>query len=373
MITVHYAVIHELIKTAGTTNSSVKEALALLPVTAEVVVKLISELDKLYGTKENTAVYGTFSRKNLTNQFAQYTDSFVDDKIESNFFAFSQRGLSEIAREATLQSATGGYIVFSYYKNSNGEEFLLIAMIKNKGAIRINEKLELEDIIEIDLSKIHQAARINLDKFLKSKQPITTSSSEEDENALTLSSNYLSFVSPRSNNEISGYFIRGMDCVNGVSPVVATNNLFRCTKAYSSSKNELQPLRSKIQDSLVEYLQNCLENKKTATLAGLEHSIRQVVSADNHNLLDNFIEFASSEEWQIPSEFNVSPSGLKKYTRIRSKSDNWELNFNRKALGTTDNSDLYYDKETRKLTIKCSDDLTNQISDELSERNANQS
>ena len=117
MITVHYAVIHELIKTAGTTNSSVKEALALLPVTAEVVVKLISELDKLYGTKENTAVYGTFSRKNLTNQFAQYTDSFVDDKIESNFFAFSQRGLSEIAREATLQSATGGYIVFSYYKN----------------------------------------------------------------------------------------------------------------------------------------------------------------------------------------------------------------------------------------------------------------
>ncbi len=370
MITVHYAVIHELIKTAGTTNPSVKEAPSLLPVTAEVVVKLISELDKLYGTKENTAVYGTFSRKNSTNQFAQYTDSFINDKIESTFLAFSLKGLNEIAREATLQSATGGYIVFSYYANSNGEKFLLVAMIKNKGAIRINEQLELEGIIEIDLSKIHQAARINLDKFLKSKQPITTSSSEED--TLNLSSNYLSFVSPRSNNEISGYFIRGMDCVDGVSPAVATNNLFKCTKAYCNSKNELQPLKTKVQDSLVEYLQNCLDNKKPATLAGLEHSIRQVISADSHNLLDDFIEFASSEEWQIPSEFNVSSSGLKKYTRIRSKSDNWELNFNRKALGTTDNSDLYYNKESRKLTIKCSDDLTKQISDELSDRNASQ-
>jgi nucleoid-associated protein len=366
MLTVHYAVIHELIKTAGTTTSSVKKAPNLLPVTAEVVVKLISELDKLYGTKENTAVYGTFSKKDSTNQFAQYTDSFIDDKDESKFLAFSQQGLDQIARESReQQSATGGYIVFSYYLNPSMQEFLLVAMIKNKNAIRVNENLELEGVIEIDLSKIHQAARINLDRFQKSKQPISALSSED-----TAMLNYLSFVSPRSNHDVSGYFIKGMDCVDGVSSAFATNNIFKSVRAYCKIKNELQPLKTKIHDSLTEYLQTCLDSKKAVTLAGLEHSIRQVVPADNYVLLDDFIEFATSEDWQIPAEFNVNRNSLKKYTRIRSKNDNSELNFNRKALGTTDNSDLYYDQYTGKLTIRCSADLTKQIVDELASRNA---
>lgn len=142
MITVHYAVIHELIKTSGTTIASVKKAPKLLPISTEAVIRLISELDKLYGTKENTAVYGIFSEKDSTNKFAEYTNSFIGDKVELKFLEFSQRGLDEIAHESrTQQSATGGYLVFSYYLNSNGIAFLLVAMIKNKGAILINENL----------------------------------------------------------------------------------------------------------------------------------------------------------------------------------------------------------------------------------------
>jgi nucleoid-associated protein len=370
MITVNYAVIHELIKTAGTTTSSVKKASKLLPVTAEVVVKLISELDKLYGTKENTAIYGTFSGKDSTNKFSEYTNSFVHDKVKLKFLEFSQQGLDEVARESrTQQSATGGYLVFSYYLNSSGHEFLLVAMIKNKGAIRINENLELEDIIEIDLSKIHQAARINLDRFQQANQVIVAESGSELVNNITTTAlNYLSFISPRSNHEVSGYFIRGMDCVNGVSPAVATKNVFKSAKAYCDSKNELKPLKTKVHDSLVEYLKNCLDTKKVATLAGIEHSIRQVVPANNHILLDEFIAFASSEVWQIPAEFNVNSSSLKKYTRIRSRGDNWELNFSKNALGTTNDADLFYDKSTGKLTIRCSDDLTKQIIEELDSR-----
>jgi nucleoid-associated protein len=363
MITVHYAVIHELIKTAGTTTASVNHAEILLPSADEIVITLISELDKLYGTKENTAIYGTFSRKKPTNQFAQYTDSFVNNKTESNFFDFSKQGINEIARESNIQSATGGYLVFADYSNSMGQEFLLVAMIKNKNAIRINN-LKLEGIIQIDLSKIHQAARINLERFKKYKQPVSLSS-PEDENA---TSNYLSFVSPRSNHEVSGYFIRGMDCADGVSSTVATSKAFKCAKAYCKSKEALKQLSAKVNDSLVEYLENCLEYEKPATLAGVEHSIRQVVPADKHFLLDDFIEFASNENWQIPVEFNVSKSSLSKYTRIRSRGNNWELNFSKNALGTTHDADLFYDKDTGKLTIRCSDDLTKQIVEELDSR-----
>jgi nucleoid-associated protein len=365
VITVNYAVIHELIKTAGTITSSVNPADKLLPASAEVVIKLISELDKLYGTKENTAIYGTFSKKDPTNQFSKYTELFIDDQSESKFLAFSKQGLNEIARESRgQQSATGGYIVFSHYHNSNAQPFLLIVMIKNKDALKINQKLELEDVIQIDLSKIHQAARINLDKFDKSKE-IPSNPSDE---ISTL--NYLSFVSPRSNKDASGYFIKGLDCIDGVRPAVATDNVFKSAKAYCNTKNELKAFRNKVKDSLIEYLQHCLDNEKPATLAGLEHSVRQAVPAEHHELLNDYIDFVSNEEWQLPTEFNINSNSLKKYTRIRSKTDSWELNFRRKALGTTDNSDLYYDDNARKLTIRCSDDLVKQIAEELGSRNA---
>jgi len=368
MITVHYAVIHELIKTAGTTTAERNPAKKLLPVSSDVVVKLISELDKLYGTKENNAIYGTFSRKDATNQFPNYTESFIEDKTESNFFAFSIRGLEEITREAgRQQSSTGGYMVFSYYSNGKMQAFLLIAMIKNKNALKINQDLELEDVIQIDLSKIHQAARINLDKFQKSKAALGDSHNEIEDGT----SNYLSFVSPRPNRDASGYFISGLDCKDGVRPTVATDNAFKCVKAYCNDKKELKSFRNQMNDSLVKYFEECLETEKLATLPGIEHAIRQAIPAEHHASLEDFIEHANNEKWQIPAEFNVSRDKLKKYTRIRSKTDSWELNFKRKALGVTDNSDLYFNEETGKLTIRCSEDLKKQITEELNDRNAN--
>ncbi|OAI14308.1 hypothetical protein A1359_10825 [Methylomonas lenta] len=367
MITVQFAVIHELTKLAGTTESNINPAKKLLPASADVVIKLISELDKLYGTKENTAIYGTFSKKDPTNQFAKYTELFIDDKIESKFLEFSQQGLGEIARESRgRQSATGGYIVFSFYKNATMHEFLLVAMIKNKNALKINKDLELEDVIQIDLSKIHQAARINLERFQEAKE-LTLKPSDDESPKL----NYLSFVSPRSNMDASGYFIKGLDCADGVRPAVATDSVFKCAKAYCIEKKELKTFRNKVHDSIAEYLQICVDTEKPATLKGIEHSIRQAVPANEHVLIEEFIAFASNEVWQIPAEFNVSESRLKKYTRIRSKTDSWELNFKRNALGITDNSDLFYDNNAKKLTIRCSDDLTKQIVEELDSRNAN--
>jgi nucleoid-associated protein len=367
MITVHYAVIHELIKTAGTMTAEANPAKKLLPVSSDVVIKLISELDKLYGTKENNAIYGTFSRGDSTNQFPNYTELFIEDNTESNFFAFSIRGLEEITREAGgRQSSTGGYMVFSYYSNVKMQAFLLIVMIKNKNALKINQDLELEDVIQIDLSKIHQAARINLDKFQKSKETWDDSINAEDG-----TSNYLSFVSPRSNKDASGYFIQGLDCKDGVRPTVATDNAFICVKTYCNDKKELKSFRNQVNDSLVEYFEKCLKTEKLATLAGIEHSIRQAIPAEHHASLEDFIEHANNEKWQIPAEFNVSKDKLKKYTRIRSKTDSWELNFRRTALGITTNSDLYFNEETGKLTISCSEDLKKQITEELNDRNAN--
>lgn len=350
-------VIHELIKNSGTAAASTKPADKLLDIDSDLVNELVIELNKLYGTKGNNAIYGTFARTNVTNEFPKYTDQYLAEESDERFLALSIRCMAELAREASAQqSSTGGYIVFASYKEQH--DFLMIAMIKDKQGLQVNADLEPVSITAIDLSKIHQAARINLNSLAN----ITGSDETHgDDNAKT----YLSFVSPRTNHDVSGYFIKALDCSDGIPAARAIKNAFATVDAFCQSIHDLKPLRAKVKDSLIKYLEICLLKKEPATLSGIEHSIRKVVPADKHVIVDGFSEFANSEEHQLPEAFGVNGSKLKTYTRIISKTEDWDLSFQRNALGIDEDSELRYDKNAGSLTIRCSNDLKKQIEDQL--------
>lgn len=353
-------VIHELIKKSGTTTVDTHSADKLLNIDLPLVNELVVELDKLYGTKDNNAIYGTFSRENVTNEFPSYTDRYQKNESDDLFLALSVRCLHELAREASAKpSSTGGYIVFARYKGKY--DYLLIAMIKDKQGLQVNN-LEPVSVTSIDLSKIHQAARINLTTYANVSDGEINPESDE-------AKAYLSFVSPRTNHDVSGYFIKALDCSDGVPAAKATKNAFETVDAYCQSIPELRPLRPMVKDSLINYFENCLNNKEPATLAGVEHAIRQVVPAENYAFLDDFAQFANSEEYQLPEVFSISATKLKTYTRIISKSPNWELSFNRNAVGINENCELRYDEKSGSLTIRCSDDLKKKIEDQLNNKN----
>jgi len=339
------AVIHQLIKASGTKDVDTNPANKLLNIKLPLVEKLVLALDKIYGTKGNNAIYGTFSDRNVTNEVPKYTDQYLEDEKDKNFLSLSIRCLDELAREAgALQSSTGGYIVLARYKK--GDEFMLIAMIKNKQGLNVNASLEPESIVEIDLSKIHQAARINLTTYLATKKPKDKSVSDEE------LATYLSFISPRSNSDASGYFIKALNCTDGIPSSKATKSAFFTVSEYCKLNDDLRPLRSKAKDSLVEYFSNCSSKEEPATLQGIENAIRQIVPADKHELVEGFSAFANSEKYQVPNTFTVNAREVTKYTRIKSKTDSWELNFKRTALGKDENSPLYYDSSTKKLIIQ---------------------
>ncbi|MDO9139406.1 MAG: nucleoid-associated protein, partial [Methylobacter sp.] len=226
-------VIHELIKNSGTTTASTKPAKKLLDIDSALVNELVIELNKLYGTKGNNAIYGTFSRTNVTNEFPKYTDHYLADDSDARFVALSIRCMAELEREAgAQQSSTGGYLVFASYKEQH--DFLMIAMIKDKQGLQVNADLEPVSITAIDLSKIHQAARINLNSLAS-----ITSSEEAQE--VDEAKTYLSFVSPRTNHDVSGYFIKALDCLDGVPTAKATNNAFAAVDAFCQSNQDLIP------------------------------------------------------------------------------------------------------------------------------------
>lgn len=357
-------VIHELLKKSGTTTADKKPADKLLNIASPLVNELVVELDKLYGTKGNNAIYGTFSRKNETNKFPSYTDKYLEDESDDLFLALSVRCMDELVREAKAKpTSTGGYIVFARYKGQH--DYLLIAMIKDKEGLQVNDDLEPVSIISIDLSKIHQAARINLTTYAN------TSGDEENLDNDEVKA-YLSFVSPKTNHDVSGYFRDALDCSDGVPGARATKNAFTAVDDYCLSIPQLKQFRPKVKDSLIGYFEGCLKNKEPATLAGVEHSIRQAVPAEHHALLDTFSQFANSEKHQLPEAFSVNAGKLKNYTRIISETSEWKLSFQRNALGIDENSALCYDKDAGLLTIRCTQDLKKKIEEQLNNTDGNQ-
>lgn len=162
-----YAVVHELVKEAGQPIKPNHLAKSLLDVGNEVVIELVTKITELIGQRQNTANYGVFredaARTQLPDRVITYTNS--SEKTGEEFSELASVSMQTLRVEAAKQSlATGGYIVFADY-NSSGDRFFLTAMIKQRSGITMNE-LVPQSVSELDLSKLHQVARVSLNKLV---------------------------------------------------------------------------------------------------------------------------------------------------------------------------------------------------------------
>jgi nucleoid-associated protein len=86
-------------------------------------------------------------------------------------------------------------------------------------------------------------------------------------------------------------------------------------------------------------------------------------------LANEFISHLNGEEHAIPAEFPVHKPTLTRHTHIRTKTENFELKFERAALGDSDDADIYYDSENGRIIISSlPEDVIREIEKELSSR-----
>lgn len=367
--------IHELVKESSKRKDPKKPIIiphnnygTLLDVTNENSKKLLQELNKIYGKKDSSATYGTFSREQLNdgkisaNPFPSTVDSYIknDAYEDTSFYEMTEIAMGQFLREAKNQEfATGGYVVFSHYKVETFN-FIMIAMIKGTEGLNINSKLEIERIDEIDLSKIHQAARINITELRSYVSPV--------KNTEIVSKAYLSFISPRSNSSVSGYFIKALDCLDTVTSEKSTTTAFTCVREYLKKSPDLRKYRPEAKDAIIKYFDECISSKKQATLHGIEHSVRGVIPAEHHALMDDFFTFANSETYQLPSEFHVNKKKLELESKIKVTTPQWELKFDAQLVSEDTSSDLIYNKDKKTLTLRCNEELISKIEGVLFER-----
>lgn len=335
-ITLNKAIIHELVKEQreAIQPSAIREH--VLPPNNPSIIELIEGIVGLYGKKNSSAQYGVFKSGEGKGQFPESFENYHAAALtDESFKKLSLVGMDGLYIRAESELlASGGYILFADYE-SNGVRYFLSAMVKQKPGYKITGELEIEDLEYIDLSRLHQAARISFDKY-KAYQKAN------DVDKLDI--NYLSFVNPSNNSKTAGYFVLAFGCEAGAPSAKATQAVVSESVVFFKREDTLKVYAEDIRAKLYDYLGSKQHNQDSAKLSEIEHIAREFFPADDADRLsEELVSHLNSDEVGVPNEFIVNKSKLHKMTHIVYKGDDLQLTFDKDDLGDDPDAKFYFD------------------------------
>lgn len=357
-------IVHELIKKKNKPLEPSNYRAEVLDPESEVVVKLVEGVVKAYGTRKNSSHYGIFEANKVFPQgFKKYSE-LSDSPTDSQFIEISKTAMSQLelaAQNVTL--ATGGYILFGDYESA-GDRFFLVAMIKQTPGLAMSENLEPEELLRLDLDKLHQAARVNFTKLSEYE-------AASDNNKKTI--NYLSFISPASGQATAGYFVTALGCSAGSTSAQATKTVLDETKKYFLGNEELKPLHDGFRKDLLNYFRETAESGESVTLSALGKLVHDHIplslAEDSESMVDELIATLNSEEFSVPAEFPVNKRAMHSRTHIKGIATNWTVELERQAIGNTASAPVFYNEAEKKLVLReVPNDVIEMIEKELMER-----
>lgn len=335
----------------------------LFDVRKKGIQALVAALHDLLGKPGNNVVWGQFSDNRREGDFPTETRSIITSDTADQFENLTRVGMRELVEHAANEMfSTGGFILFAHYV-SNQIPFLLVTNIKQRDGLRLDANYEPVEGVDIDMSKVQQAARVNLSRLSEILNPevaepqsdVELTKAELERIALEKEKTYLCFISKGKNSEASGYFIEALGCQKGVPSARATKNAYDAVKDFFSTKPSLAPYKKQARESVIAYLESKIGNGH-ATLAGVYAAAARVIPSNNADYsadLEELTTFLNDEDRQVPEEFVVNSAALKQRIRIKGveSQDQWSVNFNTGALGIDQNSKVCYRKEDRKIIL----------------------
>lgn len=361
-----HAVIHSFTKETNTlVVTEIVKKDVLLKKDLAAVVSLVFGVSRLLGKVGNIVSYGQFGDDMRQGPFPSEFHSYTADTSNADvFLQLSHTAVNELALGAKEELlSTGGHILVAQYTNDS-IPYLLVAMIKQRGGVSLDSDYVPIEITEIDLTKVSQAARINLTRYAEVMGMPDEPLDEEE----GVDRTYLCFLGQGKNNQASRYFVTALGCTKGIASSRATQNAITAVEKYFSS-SELRKHRTRARDSVVSYLQKKIATGENATLDEICHAANSCVPAEEQEATNGLKEFLNNEQNKVPTQFAIHASTLNKRIRIKGDAGNWAIQFEQQILGTVPDSVIYYNAEARTLTINAlTDQLVKSIEAEINSR-----
>ncbi|MCX4217427.1 nucleoid-associated protein [Pseudomonas sp. MCal1] len=365
-----HVVIHSFEKEKGVTaiDKSKTVIKPLFDPKIDTLTSLTEGINSLLGKKGNNVVWGQFSSDNRQGSFPEENQKFTKNINAANFELLTHVAINELVKQASDEIfATGGHTLFAYYM-SDAIPFVLIANIKQRDGLRLGADYIPITSVDIDMSKVHQACRINLARYSES---ILENNNDEEE-ACEADKTYLCFISKGRDSEASAYFIKALGCTPGIASTRATGNAIDVIEDFFRDNTDLAPFSAQAKDNVIAYLTKKHKDNEKATIQGLQTAASSAIPPELSDLveqLETLSEVLNSEDSKVPEEFSVSKTILDKKTKIKGKSNRWSAQFDRSALGTSIDSVICYNQTDGKLTFSdIPDDMKKHIEAEITSR-----
>lgn len=326
------ATLHQLIKAAQTSGENSvehKHRPAALPIDG-VLTTLCNDLLGLYGNTVNS--YGTLGQDATLYTFPVRLNEYTAGTLA--FQAFTEAALSLIKKEMQDSPfANGGYALFLRYLHDNND-FLLVAMLKLKPGAGIDaQTLSLEPTLNIDLSRLHEAARINLTKLNAATQP------------------YLSFIKGKAKKgDVTEYFRDALACVNFTSSSHHTDQIIKAADAFVAARTDLATPEAKRDEKtqMRRRLVDCFANNADEVV------LTTLAVAIMPSSPEDFVTFVrtgpQADQYQINGAFQPHRATYNKIRRITGKiGSSVSVGFD---VADVQSRRVYYDPQIDGLVLK---------------------
>lgn len=281
------------------------------------VSKLITRISDLYNKRSGRA-YGNFG----PTHFSAPLRGYLDDT--TLFVSFTEVAMNTLKDEIVkAQLATGGYVLFAMFEQSNQRRFMVV-MLKDTEGVSFDTNLDVLDVNHLELDNLHLAVSIDVTRW-----------------QLGNAQKYVSFVKGRHNTVVTEYFKRFVGIQEFSDSTKDTAGLVAIVRSFAR-ENELGAVQEEVLKSRVYvYCTDRLEQNAPVFLPELSRYL------DEANP-EAFLEHVNESGEQINTEILLDRRGLRKFVKYSGRNNEMSISFDANLLGER----VQYDAEDDTLIIK---------------------
>lgn len=290
---------------------------------------LTDELSRLF--QKTGLSSGRFKQSNNEDDpkphFVALLEKYFDQTSFGSFISFSKAAANEFKRNLDRSGPSkGGYLWFNHYIH-NENNFLSIVLLRKKPGMTLSSNLDLSAIEQLDLDKLHMAARINLSKWLKGN-----------------SEKYIAFRIGSNARDITDYFLNFIGCEEYTRSREDTQNLVNIVKQYCSAHNFDSSKTEEVKEFIYITCTDWDKNQESILIDKISTLLdtKFVRKSEEHG---KFLEIAQNDPFSLNYEIRLDKTALKSLKRYSFKTKQISVSFDSDLL----NHSVIFDREKKEL------------------------
>lgn len=292
--------------------------------------RFLDDLNKVYNSKASK-VFGCFmvpeaelpqDDNGPVNSMKTLLTAYVEKQI--NFIDYTQQAMALLKHHIDQSGkSTGGYMIFGHY-TLFGSDFMLIVMLNNVPGISVNNKLEINNIDYLDISRLHLAARIDISQW-----------QDEPE-----SGRYISLIRAKESHKLSDYFRNFIGCDETIDSKKETSELFTAVNQFCEKEFRADEEKSLFKQKAAEYCIDQADKGQNVVLKDFSNYVTE-------GSVDDFMNYVNSEQFNLTQEISPNKSVIRRFNKLSGRNALLSITINEEALGNS----VIFDADNETLTI----------------------